>query len=46
MPQAIRLAEISRIDFEAALLERGLPLLRVDEGCWAQEVQSFEILEP
>ncbi len=31
MPQAIRLAEISRVDFEAAMLERGLPLLRLDE---------------
>jgi len=46
MPQATRLAEISRIDLEAALLERGLPLLRLDERYWAQEVQSLERLKP
>ena len=35
MPQATRLAEISRIDLEAALLERGLPLLRLAwQGYW------------
>ncbi len=45
MPQATRLAEISRVEFEEALLERGLPLLRLDERYWAQEVQSLERLE-
>jgi predicted HTH domain antitoxin len=44
MPQATRLAEMSRVDFESALLERGLPLLRLDERFWAQEVQSLERL--
>ena len=46
MPQATRLAEISRVDFEAALLERGLPLLWLDERYWAQEVESLERLKP
>jgi hypothetical protein len=45
MPQATRLAEISRVDFEAALLERGLPLLRLDERYWAQEVESLDRLK-
>ena len=46
MPQATRLAEVSRLDLEAALLERGLPLLRLDERYWALEVQSLEHLKP
>lgn len=46
MPQATRLAEISRSDFEAALLERGIPLLRLDERYWAQEVEGLERLKP
>jgi len=45
MPQATRLAEIDRIEFEGALLERGLPLLRVDERYWAQEVQGLDRLK-
>ena len=45
MPQATRLAEISRVDFETALLERGLPLLRLGERYWEQEAQSLERLE-
>ena len=46
MPQATRLAEISRTDFEAALLERGLPLLRLDKRYWAQEARGLERLQP
>jgi len=46
MPQATRFAEIRRVDFEAALRERGLPLLRLDERYWAQEVQGLERLKP
>jgi len=45
MPQATRWAETSRGEFEAALIERGLPLIRVDEGYWAQEVQAIEKLK-
>jgi predicted HTH domain antitoxin len=46
LPQATRLAEISRVDFEAALLERGLPVLRLDERYWAQEMKGLKRLEP
>jgi predicted HTH domain antitoxin len=46
MPQATRLAEIDRIAFEAAMLERGLPLLRLDERYWAQEVQGLDRKSP
>jgi len=45
MPQATHWAEISRVEFETALLERRLPLVRVDEGYWAQEVQGIERLK-
>lgn len=46
MPQATRLAEISRVELEAALLERKLPVLRPDERYWAQEVEGLERLKP
>ena len=46
MPQATRLAEISRVDFETALLERRLPLLRIDERYWAQELEGLKRLKP
>jgi predicted HTH domain antitoxin len=46
MPQATRWAAISRTEFEAALLERHLPLVRVDEHYWQQEVESLERLRP
>jgi len=45
MPQATRLAEISRVEFETALLQRGLPLLRLDERFWEEEVRSLERLK-
>lgn len=44
MPQATRWAQISRTDFESALLERQLPLIRVDERYWQQEVEGLERL--
>lgn len=37
MPQATRWAGLTRLALEAALLERGLPLIRVDENYWRQE---------
>jgi predicted HTH domain antitoxin len=44
MPQATRWAEISRTQLEAALLERHLPLVRVNEQYWQQEVEGLERL--
>jgi predicted HTH domain antitoxin len=44
MPQATRWAGIARVEFEAALLERQLPLVRIDERYWEQELQSLERL--
>lgn len=38
MPQATRWAGLTRTEFEAALLQRHLPLIRVDEQYWRQEV--------
>ena len=44
MPQATRWAGVARVEFETALLERELPLVRVDQGYWDQEVQGPERL--
>ena len=44
MPQATRWAGISRVEFESALLERHLPLVRIDEAYWQQEVAALERL--
>jgi predicted HTH domain antitoxin len=44
MPQATRWTGIARVEFEAALLERQLPLVRIDERYWQQELQSLERL--
>lgn len=44
MPQATRWAGITRVDFETALLERRLPLVRIDERYWEQEAQGLERL--
>ncbi len=41
MPQATRWARLSRTDFEAALWERGLPLVRVDDAYWKQELAAL-----
>ena len=41
MPQATRWAVMSRTDFEAALWERGLPLVRVDDAYWQQELKAL-----
>lgn len=37
LPQATRWAGLTRVELEAALLERGLPLIRADEAYWQQE---------
>lgn len=44
MPQATGWAGITRVEFEAALLERDLPLIRVDEHYWEQEIQGLDRL--
>ena len=44
MPQATRWAGISRVEFEDALLERHLPLVRIDDSDWQQEVETLEHL--
>jgi len=44
LPQATRWAAVSRTEFEAALLERHLPIVRVDEEYWQQEVEGLKRL--
>jgi predicted HTH domain antitoxin len=44
MPQATRWAGISRVEFESALLERNLPLIRIDDSYWQQEIEALERL--
>jgi predicted HTH domain antitoxin len=44
MPQATRWAGISRVEFEDALLERHLPLVRIDDSYWQQEIEALERL--
>lgn len=44
MPQATRWAGISRVEFERALLERHLPLIRIDDSYWQQEIEALERL--
>jgi predicted HTH domain antitoxin len=44
MPQATHWLEVTRGEFEAALSERGLPLVRVDERYWAQELEGLKRL--
>ncbi len=46
MPQATRWAGVSRTELEAALLQRHLPLVRVDEPYWQQEVEGLKRLGP
>jgi predicted HTH domain antitoxin len=45
MPQATRWAGVTRVELESALLERGLPLVRIDERYWRQEVEALEQLQ-
>lgn len=44
MPQAPRWAGISRVESESALLERHLPLIRIDDKYWQQEVEGLQRL--
>lgn len=41
MPQATRWAKVSRTEFESALLERHLPLMRLDDRYWEQEAEAL-----
>ena len=45
MPQATRWAGVSRVEFESALLERGLALIRVDDQYWKEELECIEHLQ-
>jgi predicted HTH domain antitoxin len=42
MPQAGRWAGVGRSEFEAALIERHLPLVRVDNEYWGQELEGLD----
>jgi predicted HTH domain antitoxin len=42
MPQATRWAGVTRVELESALLDRGLPLVRIDQRYWRQEVETLE----
>jgi predicted HTH domain antitoxin len=44
MPEATRWAGVDRTAFEAALLARNLPLIRVDEAYWRQELETMQRL--
>ncbi len=44
LPAATRWAEVTRTAFEAALLTRGLPLVRVDEDYWRVELDNMQRL--
>ena len=44
MPEAVRWAGVSRTEFESALIERHLPLIRVDEDYWEQEAAGMQQL--
>ena len=46
MPEATRWAAVDRTDFETALLQRNLPLIRVDESYWQQELDNMQQLGP
>jgi predicted HTH domain antitoxin len=44
LPEATRWAGASRTRFEAALLERSLPLVRIDDEYWKQEAGGMRRL--
>jgi predicted HTH domain antitoxin len=43
--QASRLAGLSRIDFEAELVRRGLPVIHIDDEYWEQELKSLQRID-
>jgi len=45
MPQATRWAGVTRTELESALWERGLPLIRVDDHYWQQDLETLERLQ-
>lgn len=44
-PRAAKLAGLSRVEFEDALIARNLPLIRIDEEYWQQELESLRRME-
>ncbi len=42
---AAKLAGLDRIEFEEALMQRGIPIYRVDAKYWAQELAALEQLD-
>ena len=44
LPEATRWAGVGRTALESALLERGLPLVRVDERYWQTELANMQRL--
>ncbi len=44
MTQTTCWPRIARVEFEAAFLERQLPLVRIDERYWQQELHCLERL--
>ena len=44
LPQATHWLGITRVEFEAALLERGLPVVHLDERYWSQELDGLQRL--
>jgi predicted HTH domain antitoxin len=41
LPAAARWAGLSRVEFEQELIVRNLPLVRIDESYWRQELDSL-----
>lgn len=44
LPEATRWAGVDRTQFETALLERNLPLVRIDDEYWQQEAANMQRL--
>ena len=44
LPAATRWTGLSRTEFEEELLRRNLPLVRVDDDYWQQELESMQQL--
>ena len=46
MPAATRWTGLSRTEFETELLQRNLPLVRIDEPYWQQELATLSDMGP
>ena len=44
LPEATRWAAVTRTALETALVQRGLPLIRVDEAYWKAELDNMQRL--